>query len=623
MTEAATGLMALRGGDAEGWSWERRIAGICRCPIDSGAISLIVDGAEHTVTREGHRFSAAVLLGEGKHRVVARCRCRERECSSDPVILWQRLERRPAARVSVSVSDQVVCLDGGLSGPGEGDGAPIAEYVWHLDERNPAPLAEKQAGSSGNGSRLTLEAPARDGEYRASLRVTDAAGRSDEAKAYFTVQHGKPRAMDIDSENPDWVASAVVYGLVPHNLGPHGFRSVVERLDHLASLGIDVIWLSPCTATADPGHGYGVNDYFELRSDYGTKEDFRDLIAEAHGRGIRVLMDFVPNHTAADHRYMRDRQRGGRESAYYDFYEHGEGGKDYSYYFDWAWLPNLNYDHPEVRRWMMEAFSYWVREFDVDGFRPKWQRELKRIKPHLLLLDEASARDPYWFTHGFDAAYDWTDEVGRWAWEHVFDDPMQIPARLRAALTNEGRGFHDDALVFRFLNNNDTGKRFITRHGLDMERVAAALLLTLPGLPCIYMGQECGAEFEPYRTPGPIEWEDRHGLCDYYQRLIFLRKRMASLHSRCWELLDVDSEHPVFAYARYGESGDPPVLVVLNFSEQKTEVQLRLTERSAQFASSSFLVDLLGGKPVRAESTGQSSLGLVLDGLSAGVLAGS
>ncbi|NIR02698.1 MAG: alpha-amylase, partial [Gemmatimonadales bacterium] len=102
------------------------------------------------------------------------------------------------------------------------------------------------------------------------------------------------------------------------------------------------------------------------------------------------------------------------------------------------------------------------------------------IKPDLLLLAEASAREPWYFTNGFDAAYDWTYEPGRWSLENVFDEPNQTVPRLREALTNSGRGFDQDALVFRFLNNNDTGQRFITRHGRAMEMVAAAMLLTLP-----------------------------------------------------------------------------------------------------------------------------------------------
>ena len=134
---------------------------------------------------------------------------------------------------------------------------------------------------------------------------------------------------------------------------------------------------------------------------------------------------------------------------------------------------------------MLEAFSYWVREFDVAGFRvdvawgvrerkpefwPRWRREMKRIKPDVLLLAESSTRDPYYFDNGYDAAYDWTSAVGEWAWELAWDSKSLITYNLHSALTNNDQGFHPDALIFRFLNNNDTGDRFITQHGEEILR---------------------------------------------------------------------------------------------------------------------------------------------------------
>ncbi len=314
--------------------------------------------------------------------------------------------------------------------------------------------------------------------------------------------------MAIDT--PAWVEEAVVYGVIPRNFGPEGLRSVTGKLSYLRDLGVNALWLAPINASPDSDYGYAVTDYFELRGGTGySKADLTTLVAEAHARGIRVLMDFVPNHTSDQHPYFLDAESQGPSSPYYDYYDRDESG-DYTYYFNWTHLPNLNYDNPEVERLMLEAFSYWVREFDVDGFRvdaawgirqrkpdfwPRWRRQLKAIKPDLLLLAEAGARDDYYFTEGFDAAYDWTDELGHWAWEDVFNAPELITRRLDAALTNGGTGFHPDALIFRFLNNNDTGDRFITRYGEGLTRVATALLMTLPGIPCLYTGDEVGAEF--------------------------------------------------------------------------------------------------------------------------------
>ncbi len=345
-----------------------------------------------------------------------------------------------------------------------------------------------------------------DGEYYFSLRVIDEAGREDRSTTYFVVENGQPRIPDYDHENPAWVEEAIVYGVIPRLFGTPGAKAIQDKLDHLADLGINAMWLAPINETND--YGYSVIDYFELRDNFGSKEDFKAMMQAAHERGIRVLMDFVPNHTSNEHPYFKDTVEKGQDSPYWDFYDRDENG-NYTYYFDWTHLPNLNYENPEVRRMMIEAFSYWVREFDVDGFRvdacwgvqqrrpdfwPEWRRELKRIKPDLLLLAEASARDPYNFENGFDAAYDWTENLGNWSWARFWGeqaeevDTAQTIESLKNMLLGGPETYHPDALIFRFLNNNDTGTRFITTHGEPLTRVATALLLTLPGIPCIYTG---------------------------------------------------------------------------------------------------------------------------------------
>jgi cyclomaltodextrinase / maltogenic alpha-amylase / neopullulanase len=353
-------------------------------------------------------------------------------------------------------------------------------------------------------------------------------------------------------------------------------------------------------------------DYFTIDPRHGKPEDFHQLVQAAHKRSIRVLMDFVPNHSSSSHRYFLDMLRFGKDSPYWDFYDHDDTGA-VTHYFDWSHLPNLNYENPEVRRWMLEAFSYWVREFDVDGFRvdvawgirerrpdfwPEWRKTLKRIKPDLLLLAEATAREEYYFTNGFDVAYDWTSQLGHWAWELVFEKQNLLTYNLNAALTNIGKGFDPDALIFRFINNNDTAQRFITKHGIEMTRVATALLLTLPGIPCVFTGDEIGAEFEPYRYAGPVMWQDKDGLHDYHKRLITLRREIPSLHSRYWTIVDVEPHQKVYGYVRHLEDKSQPVLVLLNFSDETVEVTVPLPDDFQAIANRKSLHDLVSGETV-------------------------
>jgi cyclomaltodextrinase / maltogenic alpha-amylase / neopullulanase len=420
---------------------------------------------------------------------------------------------------------------------------------------------------------------------RGENEVIAECGHARAERRYVRRDQERPEPVEA-ADRPAWVDEAVVYGVVPAVFGETGgFRDVTARLDELAELGVTALWLSPINESPDGDFGYAVVDYFGLRPEYGSEADFRQLVEEAHARGIRVLMDFVPNHTSIAHPYHRDAATHGRASRYWDFYDRDADGQP-THYFDWAHLPNLNYDNPEVRTMMLEAFAYWVREFDVDGFRvdvawgvkerapdfwPEWRAQLHAIKPDLFLLAEASALDPYYFDHGFDAAYDWTEDLGHWAWEGVFEhvEPAELVASLDAAV----RASHvPGRLVFRFLNNNDTGPSFVSRHGPDLTRVASAALLTLSGIPLIWTGEEVGASYSPYVDNAPVVWRDRYGLVEHYERLIAMRKRLPALHGPGFEPLPVDAAG-VYAYVR-SAPGAADVVVALNFAGEPRRVEL-------------------------------------------------
>ena len=143
-------------------------------------------------------------------------------------------------------------------------------------------------------------------------------------------------------------------------------------------------------------------------------------------------------------------------------------------------------------------------------------------------IAEASARDPFYAASGFDAAYDWTDALGRLGLGGGVRRRVPICRRFDESVT-----LADPATrVFRFLNNNDTGDRFITSHGEGFTRVATAMLLTLPGLPCLYLGDEVGASFQPYAQDDPIAWEGNQALREHTRRLIAIRHELPGLAGR-------------------------------------------------------------------------------------------
>ncbi len=370
---------------------------------------------------------------------------------------------------------------------------------------------------------------------------------------------------------------AVVYGVVPPFFGERPLAAVSDRLDALAELGVDVLWLSPVMDTDDRGAiSYATTDYLRLRPDYGTPEELRALVRGAHARGMRVILDIVPNHTSVGHPFYADAEARGRGSPYWGHYVRDASGVA-QHDFDWAHLKKLDYANPAVRRLVTEAFQHWVRAYGVDGFRvdaawgvrerapdfwPELVRALRRERPDLILVAEASARDPYYVASGFDAAYDWTEELGRWSWEALFDDPRRIGPALDGALASAATPMDR---VVRFIDNNDTGDRFVTRYGPARTRQASVLVHALPGVAGMFTGEELGAAYRPYDDPPPVDWSrDRAGLRAHYRRLAALREELPALRDGAYRRVRVAGTDAAFAFLRdAGRAG--AALVVLNF----------------------------------------------------------
>lgn len=382
-----------------------------------------------------------------------------------------------------------------------------------------------------------------------------------------------------------------LYGVCVHLLSKDGLRGIEAKLDAIKALGCNAVWMNPTFPTEIGGHGYDVCDYFDVRPDYGTIEDMRSLTRAAHERGMRILLDLVPNHTSYGHPYFKDAVEHGRKSRYIDFYHWMSEGVPRRY-FNWEHLPNLNFENPEVRTMIMEVGRFWVENVGVDGFRidvvwgilerrrefwREWVESLRRMYPHVLLIAEGSVRWSEYFASGMDAAYDW-DNGFLPAWRGLFDDPEEPAVMFHKALTAEGKGFHPDALAVRFIDNNDTGPRFIAKYGREKARLAALLVCTLPGIPLVYLGQENGAVFEPYRSNDVVEPGKDTELEELYRRLLALRRAEPALTSRKWERLDVETgAERLYAYLRWAD-GATPYAVVVNFGGNAERVKVRIDQ---------------------------------------------
>ncbi len=374
-------------------------------------------------------------------------------------------------------------------------------------------------------------------------------------------------------ESRAWVRDGVVYEIFPRAFSPEGtFDGITAQLDRLKELGVTILWLMPIHPSGQLkkkgtiGSPYAVRDYYAVNPDYGTKEDFRRLVTEAHRRGLKVIIDVVANHTAWDSVMMRTPE----------FYTRDAAGQVLPPDPGWADVADLNYDNPALRRYMTEMMKYWLREFDLDGFRcdVSWmvpldfwettRAELERIKPDIVMLSESN--EPEHMLKAFDLNYAWPlfHAINEVAWG------QQPAAHLRRTWEQERARNPRGALRLHFSDNHDE-RRAIARLGERGSLAAAALTLALDGVPLIYNGMEVGdtvesgdpALFERF----PIFWPIVRRSPErprFYRQMLALRRTHASLRRGEMHWLKNSDEARVVTFAR--RDGEEEVVVAVNFS---------------------------------------------------------
>ena len=206
----------------------------------------------------------------------------------------------------------------------------------------------------------------------------------------------------------------VIYEANPKLFARSGALKAIEgRLDDILDLGADILWLMPIYEQGSLnaiGSPYCVRDYEAVNPDYGTLEDLQSLVATAHDKGMKVILDWVANHTSWDNVWIADHK---------DWYTQDAGGNIISPEgMGWSDVADLNFDNRELRQAMTEAMSYWIREADVDGFRCDyaegvpldfWKEAITALrseKSDLLMLAEGGESDLY--SAGFDLVYGWS-----------------------------------------------------------------------------------------------------------------------------------------------------------------------------------------------------------------------
>ncbi len=384
--------------------------------------------------------------------------------------------------------------------------------------------------------------------------------------------------------HPDWSKNAVLYQINTRQFTPEGtFRAAAGQLPRLKKLGVDILWVMPvhpigeANRKGELGSPYSIKDYSGVNPEFGTADDLKDFIRQAHAHGLYVILDWVANHTAWDNVLVNEHPEWYARDYKGDFRP--------TPWWDWSDIIDLDYNQPELRTYMREVMEWWVREFDIDGYRCDvagyvpgdfWEEvrtALDAIKP-VFMLAEWEARDLH--RSAFDATY-------AWSWHealHRITHGKDGVGSLFVYYSWNERAWPADAMRLAFTDNHDKNAWEGSMYELLGDGVEAAIALSFvgEGMPLIHNGQEAGLNKRlAFFSRDPIEWKE-HPFTELFQKLIALKKAHAPLANAPWGATMIrvpnNYESEVLSFVRQDE--DTRVFAIFNFCGD-TRV-LRFTE---------------------------------------------
>lgn len=372
------------------------------------------------------------------------------------------------------------------------------------------------------------------------------------------------------------------------------YQDAIEKLDHLCELGINAIELMPVNEyPGDYSWGYKVRHFFATESSYGSTEDLKRFIDECHGRGIRVFIDGIYNHTDEECPLMLiDRN--------YWYYEHMHYPEDPANY----WGPEFNYDNYDEKldvkpawKYVGDVVRYWVQEYHIDGIRFDAVRQLANDEFLDWLAQQSkknTASKPFYniAEHIPDTSTVvspegpldgcWHESFRYFVIPHVCGETFELE-KLKEVLDPKRQGYVTATNVVNYLATHDREHlmRELGDRGIFGEaafrrvKLAAVILITAMGVPMLWMGEEFGEhkrKSETVTQPKKIAWpllerELNRNLFEHYKQLIALRKQFIALQSDNIDFFHEDPDSKVLAYARWNDQGER-VVVVANFSDQ-------------------------------------------------------
>jgi len=373
----------------------------------------------------------------------------------------------------------------------------------------------------------------------------------------------------------DWTRNAVVYEVNVRQYTKEGtFAAFETHLPRLKELGVDVLWFMPIHPISKEkrkgtlGSYYSIADYKGVNPEFGTHEDFKRIVDKAHELGMKVILDWVANHTGWDNKWITEHP---------EWYVKDSTGVIVSPY-DWTDTAELDYSNNDMRNAMTDALTYWVKEFDIDGYRCDmahevptdfWndtRKKLDAVKPMFML---AESEAPDLMEHAFDANYSW--EL-----MHIMND-VAIGVKNADDIYNYVQKldtvFCPDTYKMNLITNHDEN----SWNGTEFERLGkgvntfAVLTYTLNGMPLIYTGQEVGMNkvLEFFEKDFVPSWTE-NATTTFYKKLNELKHThpalLAGEQGGAVKRFTTSDSKNLFIFSR--EKAGKEVFVMLNLSNK-------------------------------------------------------
>lgn len=379
-----------------------------------------------------------------------------------------------------------------------------------------------------------------------------------------------------------WINNSNVYEVNLRQYTKEGtINAFTASLPRLRKMGVETLWFMPITPIAQEnkkgslGSYYACSSYTAISEEFGTLDDFRQLVRTAHGMGFKVILDWVANHTGWGHVWTQTNP---------DFYKIDEQTGSFKIASGMDDIIELNYDNPAMRKAMISAMRFWVDECDIDGFRcdlASWvtldfwkeaRTELEQVKT-LFWLAEADVLESSSYLEAFDAAYAWT-------WMHKTEDYNKGKYNmglLKKLLYEHDAVCGNESISLWFTSNHDEN----SWNGTEYEKYGDMLMalnvfsFTWNGMPMIYSGQELpNYKRLAFFDKDVITWNGDYSLEDFYTRLLLLKKENPALRAADEQVKTrfFDTPGETIVYMR--QNGDHRVFVWLNFGSSPAEIKL-------------------------------------------------